>query len=135
MAVAFCCIPDFLWALPRVAKVLMHNGRMRFTDINDHTTRFLYRTNHSIITAIFASLIGYIAANSEIGIGIAAGWLLHILMDIWTHKGGIVDGIRPFYPLSGWKFPAIIWWKEELARRKWIYIINLAAATAAYCLI
>ena len=135
VAVVFCCLPDFLWALPRVIMLIRHGGKIRFTDINDHNTRDLYRTNHSAITAALASLAAYLASNSEIAVGVAAGWFLHILMDLWTHKGGIVDGIRPFYPLSNWKFPALIWWREELGKRKWIYAVNIAAAIIVYYLV
>ncbi len=135
VAVVFCCVPDFLWFFPRLVKVARHRGRVPFTDINDMHTRHLYRTNHSIITAAFASLLAFLLSTPEMAIGVLAGWALHILMDIWTHRGGIVDGIRLFYPVSDWKFPALIWWKEELAKRPWIYALNLAAAVMVFVLL
>lgn len=135
VAVVFCCVPDVLWFFPRLVKVLYHRGRVPFTDINDTHTKHLYRLNHSLVTAAFASLLAFIISTPQMAIGVFAGWLLHIFMDIWTHKGGIVDGIRPFYPLSDWKFPALIWWREELQRRPWVYGFNVAAAAAAFVLL
>ena len=139
VAVAFCCIPDVLWFLPRLIRVAYHRlfirrGRLPFTDISDVQTRHLYRLNHSLITATFASLFAFLVSTPQMAIGVFAGWALHLFMDIWTHKGGIVDGIRLFYPLSDWKFPALIWWKEELERRPWVYGTNLAAAAIAFVL-
>ena len=140
MAVAFCCVPDILWFFPRFFRVAYHRlfirrGRLPFTDISDVQTRHLYRLNHSVITAAFASLFAFLVSTPQMAIGVFTGWSLHLFMDIWTHKGGIVDGIRLFYPLSDWKFPALLWWKEELQRRPWVYALNLAAAAIVFVLL
>ena len=132
VAVVFCVLPDLLWFLPRLATFALHRGKIQFADANDLRTRHLYRTNHSLLTAALATAIVYFIFGQQIATGVAAGWLLHIFMDIWTHKGGIVDGIRIFYPVSDWKFPAPIYWREEVGKRPWLYLINILLASIAY---
>ncbi len=134
-AIAFCLVPDFVWAIPLIVlRFNLWRKKLPYSEEEDLQSRYLYRTAHSMITAVLAYFLSGILFGWEMAIGVLAGWTLHLAMDFWTHKGGIVNGIRLFYPLSDFRLPALIWWREEIRKRPWIYLINLAAAAIVYYL-
>lgn len=127
--VAFCLFPDVLWSVPLIVRRLFLRH-----DISFHDVQSWYRASHSLVTqtasfAVISALFGV-----QVAFAAACGWLLHFFMDIWTHKGGVVQGIAPFYPLSNWRFPALFWWAEQVQKRPWLYAVNMAAAFAVFVL-
>lgn len=122
--VAFCVLPDIIWW----AAMMVRRHALRRSDYKFRDVQVWYRASHSLVTQAVAAAAALLLFGPSAASGVAAGWLLHIFMDVWTHKGGVVQGVAVFYPLSNWRFPAICWWSELLLRHKWIYLVNLAAA-------
>ncbi len=129
MGVTFCLLPDIVWWIPMIVR-----QRLLHHDVTFHDMQTWYRASHSLVTAAAAYAVAYFFAGEQFAIGAAAGWILHIAMDTWTHRGGIVKGIAILYPFSNWRSPAVLWWSEELQKRPWVYLINLAAAAIVYWL-
>jgi membrane-bound metal-dependent hydrolase YbcI (DUF457 family) len=99
-----------------------------------HDMQAWYKASHSLVTQALAVPVVFVLAGAQFATGAAAGWFLHFFMDIWTHRGGIVNGIAPFFPFSNWRFPALLWWTEEVQKRRWVYLANLGVAALAYYL-
>ncbi len=129
VGVAFCIVPDVLWFVPMAGRRYALRHEITFRDVQSY-----YRASHSLVTVAAAYAVALAFFGSGTAFAVAAGWLLHFFMDVWTHKGGIVQGIAPLYPLSNWRSPALFWWSEQIQRRPWLYAANLAAAAAAYLL-
>jgi hypothetical protein len=106
-----------------------------YDEPGDIQTRHLYRCAHSAVTMAFATVAVFLAFGPQSATGVLAGWTLHLLMDVWSHKGGIVNGVRVLYPLSDWRPPSLLWWREEVRAKPWLYLVNLAAAAAVYFLL
>jgi len=89
--------------------------------------RRVYAVSHSLITvAVFGIITAIVTGGFYFPI---LGWLLHILLDIYTHKGSPVEPQFPLYPLT---YPAIkgyIWW-----RNPYFLVVNWAAIIALYLL-
>lgn len=133
LAVFFCVLPDLLWWFPRLLlKANLKRKKIEYDEDSDLQTRWLYRANHSLVTWAIVVAASYLVFGAQVAAGLAAGWLLHIFMDVWTHKGGIVNGIRLFYPLFDWRFPAVVYWRETVRDKPWVYLLNLALAAAVY---
>ena len=133
LGMVFCLLPDLFWAIPLIGLRIRHlRKKIPYVEENDIQTRALYRASHSLVTLAVAFLVSYFFFGVNAASGIGAGWLLHIIMDVGTQKGGIVNGIRLFHPFSQWHIPAPIWWREQMRKRPWIYAVNLGLAAIVY---
>ena len=86
----------------------------------------LYGMSHSlIIFLIVFFLVCLILKNRSLVLG---GWLLHILIDIFTHSYKFYP--TPFlWPISSWKFDGLSW------AAPWFIITNYLALTIVYLLL
>ncbi|MBU0597485.1 hypothetical protein KKF61_00635 [Patescibacteria group bacterium] len=81
----------------------------------------VYYFFHSFLPiSIVAGIIAIFAPNYTI---VTLPYYLHIIMDIFTHRG--VWATRIFYPISNFHFQGHNWWKN-----KWISIVNWGAIVA-----
>jgi hypothetical protein len=72
--------------------------------------RSLYAVGHSFITAV-----AFLVVASVLSGGFyfpAIGWILHILLDLYTHKGSPVEPQMPFYPNTIIQVKGYIWWRH-----------------------
>jgi hypothetical protein len=87
----------------------------------------LYNISHSIIIFAVVFLIVWLIFRKPIYI--LFGWLLHILIDIPTHRIG--HFATPFlWPISNFKINGLIYWREPL-----FIVIDILALIIAYWII
>lgn len=87
--------------------------------------RLVYRWSHSMVSMAAFFLV------SSLWLGApywpAFGWALHIILDLWTHRGSPVEPQMPFYPLSKFGVRGVIWW-----RNPYFLVVNWALLALAY---
>lgn len=87
----------------------------------------LYNISHSIIIFLMIFLIAWIIFRKPIWV--MFGWLLHIIMDIFTHiKGHFPTPI--LWPISNFKFDGLIYWREP-----WFMIVDVLLLIMVYWII
>lgn len=87
----------------------------------------LYNISHSIIIFLIIFFVAWFIFKKPIWV--LCGWLLHILMDIFTH----VTGHFPtpiLWPISNFKFDGLIYW-----RNKWFMIAEILLLIIIYWII
>lgn len=124
-------LPDLLFGIPAIALML----RMKSRDYGRAFPKIepAYRWGHSAIVMLAAFAIASVISSRPY-YPLLAGWGLHLLLDLWTHKGGFANGQIPFYPISMRRVAGKWWWKEEAERRPWLVAANYALAGIAYFL-
>ena len=83
----------------------------------------LYNVSHSAV--IFLIVFGLVWLVLRRPVWEMSGWVLHILMDIFTHSYRFFP-TPVFWPLFGWKFNGISW------ANPWFLAINYAALIFVY---
>ena len=83
----------------------------------------LYALGHSLI--VFAAVFGLaVVVARRLVVGLS-GWLLHILIDIPTHRAGMYG--TPFlWPISSYRFDGISWGQH------WFMLLNYSAIVTVY---
>ncbi len=89
--------------------------------------RQVYSVSHSFITIAVFALITFVL-NGEFYYPIL-GWVLHVLFDLYTHKGSPVEPQYPLFPLRTPAIKGIIWW-----RNPYFLVANWTAIIVIYTL-
>lgn len=86
--------------------------------------RKFYAVSHSFITiAFFAVITSVISGGFYYPV---IGWLLHVVLDLYTHKGSPVEPQYPLYPLEKPAIKGYIWWRNPYFMAiNWTLIIIL----------
>ncbi len=79
----------------------------------------VYRSSHSLVS--FAVFFVLASLLSGFPYWLSFGWMLHILLDLGTHKGSPVEPQKPFFPFWNFSVKGWIWW-----RNPYFLIINWA---------
>ncbi|MEK6954729.1 MAG: hypothetical protein AABX01_06985 [Candidatus Micrarchaeota archaeon] len=123
----FGIFPDIVFVA--VAVLLSINMFARSREISGNKlfpmVRKFYAVSHSFITAAaFGVLASVLSGGFYFPI---LGWFLHILLDLYTHKGSPVEPQMPFYPFEKPAVKGFIWW-----RNPYFTAANWAAIIIAY---
>lgn len=103
---------------PDLAAQLSTGGQKIFA-----LTTYLYSVGHSLV--VFAVFLFLIWSFKKRPIWELGGWLLHILIDIPTHKASFYP--TPFlWPISNYKISGVSW------ATPWFMIINYGALALVY---
>ncbi len=69
-----------------------------------------YQIGHSLITvAVFVVIASFL--NGAFYFPVLA-WVLHILLDLYTHRGSPAEPQMPLYPLTKPSIKGFIWWRN-----------------------
>ncbi|MFH0970933.1 MAG: hypothetical protein V1835_00035 [Candidatus Micrarchaeota archaeon] len=84
--------------------------------------RRAYLVGHSLITvAVFCIIASIISGGFYFP---ALAWALHILFDIYTHKGSPAEPQMPLYPLQKPSIKGYIWWRNPyFMAANWLLIL------------
>lgn len=91
-----CLLPDAVWLINeyRFRKSRIPSWATWIT-LQSEASLIAYRCCHSVMAPGLLSVAGFHE--------LAAGWTLHLLLDLPTHRGRMSQ--RPFYPFSNWQWP------------------------------
>ncbi|MBU1196883.1 hypothetical protein KJ765_00065 [Candidatus Micrarchaeota archaeon] len=126
-SVFFGLLPDLTFVIAGIllgSKYWIEEGK-RPTRERLRSVFFMYRYSHS-----FVSFAAFLVISSLLFGSVywpAFAWFLHILLDLWTHRGSPVEPQKPFFPLSDFSVRGWIWW-----RNPYFLIVNWALITIAY---
>lgn len=129
-AVFFGVLPDLVFAVPAVYFWLKLGRPRSYAKIFPHVEPF-YRLGHSAVSMLAFFAVASIYFGSPYWPALA-GWSLHILLDVPFHKGGFVNGIAPFHPVSKRRVLGKWWWREVVQKKPWIAVANYALALLVY---
>jgi len=102
------------YKLSNISLNLLHPTTIQFP--YDHLVSQLYFVSHSLVIFVFIFLIVSLIFKKPVWI--MFGWLLHIVIDIFTH-------VREYYtppilwPVSNWTIGGLIFW-----RNSWFIFLN-----------
>ena len=131
--VFFAVFPDLLFGAPLAVEWLFKSAKGRFFARKELRNLVLgrlkwlgtvYHVGHSFVTIAVFSLFNWMVYGT-IGLPALGGWLMHALVDLFMHKGGVVEAM-PLYPLE-WKVKGLFHWSE-----KWFLALNYALLAIVY---
>ena len=137
-AVFFGVLPDLIFGLPALYFLLKSPEKQFHKKFHDRNYAIIfpyvepfYRLGHSAVTMLLCFAVTSLYFQNPYW-PLLAGWGLHLLLDLPFHKGGWVNGIAPFYPISKRRVNGRWWWKEVIERRPWLAVVNYALALLVY---
>ncbi len=91
--------------------------------------RKVYLISHSLISvAAFAAAIYFLSGELYYP---TIAWVLHILLDLYTHKGSPAEPQMPLYPLPTPSIKGLIWWRNPYFMvANWTAILIVYLATS-----
>jgi len=123
-AAFFGILPDLIWGVYWALVFRSQSfkkGIENRLDVNIRSAHFkVYYFVHSLIPISVVAVIIYLVSPSFTIVVIP--YYIHIIMDIFTHRG--VWATRIFYPISDFHFEGMDWWRNQwISVGNWIAIV------------
>src|SRR3989338_3805980 len=114
-SMAFTVAPDFVWGIPVFAEYLRRKSRGKivvFRTLHEDWKDFkaIYYFSHSFVLMVLLFILTSVLA-SKFYLPVLYGWGLHILLDMFLHKGSL--GNKPLYPFLQYKINGFVHWSDK----------------------